>query len=191
MHSSRRRRCMRVPLGGIAPGDRVSRIRMCRIRTEAYRSSPKPSAWSSASTCPRGPSSSSAEHWRACVGWLQSCCARCGPPLAAARLGVPIVIALSPLQVQVSHRAIAFNALVMRPLHSCCLYRADTAAARGRVREVDTSTAHWREVAVDVVSMLIAAGRCALARELIIRVVTVDEVVRCAAQVVSQFVTCG
>ena len=51
----------------------------------------------------------------------------------------------------------------MRPLHTCRLARADTAAARGRVGEVDMSAADWREVAMDAVSMLFVADECALA----------------------------
>ena len=86
-----------IPLGGIALYDRVSRTHMCRIRTEACHSSPKLLAWSSAPTCPRGLNFCNAEHWRACLGWLQSCCARCGQPSSAARLSVPTLIALSPL----------------------------------------------------------------------------------------------
>ena len=58
----------------------------------------------------------------------------------------------------------------MRPSHPYRLRRADTAAARGRVREVDTSMPDWRETAVDAVAMLVGAGRRALARELIMRV---------------------
>jgi hypothetical protein len=51
----------------------------------------------------------------------------------------------------------------MRPLHTCRLARADTAAARERVGEVDMSTANWREVAMDTVTMLFMADDCALA----------------------------
>lgn len=69
--------------------------------------------------------------------------------------------------VGVPSGSLAPDALVLGRSHPWCRCRASTAdAARGRACEVDTSMPEWREEALNVVTMLMGAGRRASARRL-------------------------